>query len=152
MKTYCFKPKIYLLPKFVFLFMAIGFTSMNMEGKISFAYDAAGNRVKRELVITQKSNAPGKTASLDEKFFDSIGGKSVTLSSETSGFVHIKINDFTTKDVGHVTVYTINGINVLEQEITDSSISIDLSSKPMGVYVLCVIVNGNQTTWKITKK
>lgn len=123
-----------------------------MMGKIAFAYDEAGNRIKRELVLTQKSNAPGHSAGVNTNFYDSIGDKSVTLSSDGSGNILISISDFDVEDMGRIIVYTLSGIHVLDQNITDSAVSIDLSSNPSGVYVLSVIVNENQTTWKITKK
>lgn len=125
---------------------------MNMMGKIAFAYDAAGNRIKRELVITQKNMAPGKTAGVYENYYDSIGEKSVTLTSDGSGIVQISINVFNENDTGHAYVYSLGGLNVLDREIIGSLTSIDLSSSPKGVYILTVRINENQTTWKITKK
>lgn len=125
---------------------------MNINGKIAFAYDASGNRIKRELVITQKKVAPGNHAEVNENFYDSIGEKSVTLTSDGSGIVQITISDFNGDDIGHVSVYSISGINIIDLGITESHLCIDLSSSPKGVYILSVIINENQTTWKIRKK
>ena len=152
MKTYILKSHIISARKFVFLFVVSVFAPMNMMGRISFAYDAAGNRIKRELVITQKNIAPGKTAGVEENFYDLIGEKNVTFTSDASGIVQISISDFNDKDTGHVSVYSINGLSVLEREIIECRMNIDLSSSPQGIYILCVRINESQTTWKITKK
>lgn len=152
MKTNHLKSNIFSARKFVFLFILMAYAPMNMMGKIAFAYDAAGNRIKRELVITQKNMAPGKTAGVYENYYDSIGEKSVTLISDGSGIVQISINVFNENDTGHAYVYSLGGLNVLDREIIGSLTSIDLSSSPKGVYILTVRINENQTTWKITKK
>lgn len=138
--------------KFIFLFIVLVNTPMYMMGRIAFAYDEAGNRIKRELVITPKNIAPGNSAGVNENFYDSIGDKSVTLTSDGSGIVHISINNFIGNDLGYISVYSISGIIIMKQVIEESHVHIDLSSCSNGVYILSVIINKNQTTWKITKK
>ncbi len=152
MKTNYIKSIILSARKIILLLLVLGNTPMNMTGKITFAYDASGNRIKRELVITQKNIAPGNHAEVNENFYDSIGEKSVTLTSDGSGIVQISINNFNRDDIGHVSVYSLSGINIMDMGITESHISIDLSSSPKGVYILSVTINESQTTWKIRKK
>ena len=152
MKTYNSLSNVISARNIILLLSLLVLVPFDMSGKITFAYDAAGNRIKRELVITQMNKAPGNTAGVNEDYYDSIGEKSVTLTSDGSGIVQIKINDFNEEDTGRVSVYSINGIHVLDQQITECYLSIDMSSSPAGVYILTVTINRNQTTWKITKK
>lgn len=152
MKTNYIKSTIISIRKFLFLFIILVILPLNMMGKIAFAYDAAGNRIKRELVIVQMNKAPSNLAGVKENYYDSIGEKKVTLSSDISGIIQISINDFNEEDKGHVSVYSLSGINVLDNDISESCIRIDLSSNPKGIYILCVTINDNQTTWKINKK
>lgn len=121
-------------------------------GRITFAYDAAGNRIKRELIIPKKNKAQGNTNDVKVNYYDSLGGKDMTLTSDASGIVQISINDFDERYTVYLSVYSINGIRVIDTAFEEACLSIDLSSYPTGVYILCVRINENQTTWKIHKK
>lgn len=139
-------------PKITFLIFLMVCIHFDIMGKIAFAYDAAGNRIKREFVIDQLNKAPGNTSGVNENFYDSIGEKSVTLTTNPTGIIILNIPDFTEEDKGYVAVYSLEGINILEKEIEECVISLDLSESPKGIYILYVRINENQTSWKIIKK
>lgn len=47
--------------RFVFLSAVLAvFVAMNAQNRVQFAYDQAGNRVKRELVITHNARSAKK--------------------------------------------------------------------------------------------
>ncbi len=76
----------------------------------------------------------------------------MTITSNGSGIFQISINNLNAEDTGNVSVYSISGITIMNEVITEGVLNIDISSSPNGIYILSVTINENQTTWKITKK
>ncbi len=152
MKTKDYKTTTINIGKIILPLIVLINLPFNMEGRITYAYDAAGNRIKREIVINPSKIAPGISSGVNENFYDSIGEKSVTITSNGSGIFQISINNLNAEDTGNVSVYSISGITIMNEVITEGVLNIDISSSPNGIYILSVTINENQTTWKITKK
>ncbi|MCM1052341.1 MAG: hypothetical protein NC349_10300 [Paenibacillus sp.] len=117
--------------------------------KISFAYDAIGNRVRRELVMSQpaKSNANNK----GDSYYDLLGDRTIQLIHTPEGLIKIYIPDFDENDNAYIDVNSISGVLVFVCDIKDTLTVIDLNGQPDDIYILRVVINGNHTTWKITK-
>ena len=50
-----------------------------------------------------------------------------------------------------VDVFSVNGMLILSQDITEILTSIDIGSQPSGIYIVSITVNGNVTNWKVIK-
>lgn len=139
--------------RFVFLSAVLAvFVAMNAQNRVQFAYDQAGNRVKRELVITHNARSAKKAASREEAYFEDLGERTVKISSNGSGIIKITVLHMHTEDEGNVEVYSLGGSEVLNRSLSSAETLVDISDKPKGVYILKVTLNGKVTTWKITKK
>jgi hypothetical protein len=139
--------------RFVFLSAVLAvFVAMNAQNRVQFAYDQAGNRVKRELVITHNARSAKKAATRDEAYFEDLGERTVKISSNGSGIIKITVLHMHTEDEGNVAVYSLGGSEVLNRSLSSAETLVDISDKPKGVYILKVTLNGKVTTWKITKK
>ncbi|UKK59365.1 T9SS type A sorting domain-containing protein [Prevotella communis] len=139
--------------RFVFLSAVLAvFVAMNAQNRVQFAYDQAGNRVKRELVITHNAHSAKKAASREEAYFEDLGERTVKISSNGSGIIKITVLHMHTEDEGNVEVYSLGGSEVLNRSLSSAETLVDISDKPKGVYILKVTLNGKVTTWKITKK
>lgn len=119
--------------------------------KVLFAYDEAGNRVKREIFVSSPSKAKGKSMQGGDSYYDMLGDRTVKISQDAYGIIKVSILDFAEGDNCAMDVYTLNGLTIFSGSINESVTIIDISGQPDGVYILRVIVNGNQTTWKINK-
>ena len=128
------------------------FVAMNAQNRVQFAYDQAGNRVKRELVITHNARYAKKAATREEAYFEDLGERTVKISSNGSGIIKITVLHMHTEDEGNVAVYSLGGSEVLNLALSSVETLVDISDKPKGVYILKVTLNGKVTTWKITKK
>lgn len=128
------------------------FIGLNAQNKVQFAYDQAGNRVKRELVITHNARSAKKAATREEAYFEDLGERTVKISSNGSGIIKITVLHMHTEDEGNVEVYSLGGSEVLNRSLFSAETLVDISDKPKGVYILKVTLNGKVTTWKITKK
>ena len=128
------------------------FVAMNAQNRVQFAYDQAGNRVKRELVITHNARSAKKAASREEAYFEDLGERTVKISSNGTGIIRISVIRMLPEDEGNVEVYSLGGSEVLNRSLSSIETLVDISDKPKGVYILKVTLNGKVTTWKITKK
>lgn len=128
------------------------FIGLNAQNKVQFAYDQAGNRVKRELVITPNARSAKKAVSREESFFEDLGERTVKISSNGTGIIKISVLHMLSEDKGNVEVFSLSGSEVYNCSLSSTETLVDISDKPKGVYILKVTLNGKVTTWKITKK
>lgn len=117
---------------------------------VRYSYDAAGNRVKRELVVNSspslsQKKQPTYTDVLSEKY-------KVKLHQIGDGQICVEVVAVGEIPEGTIEVYTASGMRVLSTAIGHGQTLVDLGSRQNGVYVLNINVNGERTCWKITKK
>lgn len=133
---------IVVISTLLFAFNAIG-------QKISYSYDNAGNRIKREIVLspkkmTQKLNMDNSSVS------DVLGDKTIKLHSNPSeGVVSIEIVGYEYSDMGEISLFSISGQMLYKFKITSNLTDIDISGFPDGVYILSILLNDNVTSWRI---
>lgn len=121
------------------------------QGHIGFAYDEAGNRVRREIIIEQNRIA-NKIPDQGKTYYDSSVGLTVKFTYHSSGVIEISVQGFSSEDTGYIEIYSLSSVPVHAQDITDSLTVLDIGGQPDGIYILSVIVNERQTSWKITKR
>ena len=119
--------------------------------KVAFAYDETGNRVKREIFVPTPSKVKGRSMHGGDSYYDMLGERTVKISQDTYGIIKVSISEFVDGDNCTVDVYTLNGLTIFSGSINEFVTIIDISGQPDGVYILKVIINGNQTTWKLNK-
>ncbi len=119
--------------------------SVHGQTMVSFAYDAAGNRVKREIVLSRSMPSAAPEDNYENTFFD-------TLTGISPDNLKIEILGYEPSDDAFAEVYTLSSIKLLSQSVRDAVAEIDVSRHPAGTYILIISVNGRQTTWKIAKQ
>lgn len=116
---------------------------------IRYTYDAAGNRVKREIVLY--FSAPKKVA--DTNYEEMLSEKDVKIyPNSEEGTIRVVIDGLTDTDEYSIQVFDIAGHVVTAPMSADQPILIDISSAPMGVYILAININGVLSSWKVTKQ
>lgn len=128
----------------------IGTILSSAAQKIGFAYDAVGNRIKREIVVSRDLKKNNRTAENDTSFYDTLEDKTIRITRTSSNTIVVSILNFDSKDSGFVDLCSINGMRVYLQNLPASEINIDMGSLPSGLYILRVQINDNSTTWKIS--
>lgn len=138
--------------KLLFLFIClISILPTIAQGRISFAYDETGNRVKREIIITQKSRAMEKPEDKDESYYDALGDRMIKIARNGSGVIKVTVINMASDDECYIDVCSIDGMQVFIETHGGAETIIDISNRPDGIYILRVVVNETQTIWKITK-
>lgn len=119
---------------------------------IAFAYDNAGNRTKREIVVNSR-RAPGQSGSgVDQYFEDTISDKQIRIHPNTKGLIKVEVINFDDDDTGILSLYNTSGVQVISKEIHHPETDVDISSYPGGIYILQIIINSKETSWKIIKE
>ena len=132
----------------VFLFFFLFSLSLSAQKKVMYAYDAAGNRIKKEILFEQsqsKSQVVACSDMLDEKEIK-------IYPNPTEGELRVEIFNELKKTEGIVTVHGNNGAMIYTTPIINGSASLDISSCPNGLYILHVKIGDCVSSWKIIKR
>ena len=132
----------------VFLFFVLFSLSLSAQKKVMYAYDAAGNRIKKESLFEQsqsKSQVVAYSDMLDEKEIK-------IYPNPTEGELRVEIFNELKKTEGIVTVHGNNGAMIYTTPIINGSASLDISSCPNGLYILHVKIGDSVSSWKIIKR
>lgn len=123
---------------------------MTIAQKVNFSYDNAGNRVKREIALQTRGIAE---SSSPEYFSEAIAEKNIRIyPNPTDGLLRVEIAGQESSDQCTFRIFNSSGLQVLSIHATSSSTVLDISARPTGVYILHILLNGRETTWKIIKK
>ena len=129
-------------------FFVIFSLSLSAQKKVMYVYDAAGNRIKREILFEQsqsKSQVVAYSDMLDEKEIK-------IYPNPTEGELRVEIFNELKKTEGIVTVHGNNGAMIYTTPIINGSASLDISSCPNGLYILHVKIGDCVLSWKIIKR
>lgn len=134
------------------LFVLILFCSVciSAQNKVSFEYDAAGNRIKRTLVVATKSLMANEMP--EEIIEEKIAKIDVKIYSAIQGQITVEFSTLEGMKNGTMYVYAFpNGSPVLTRKVKNLREHIDISSKPSGIYILLVDIDGEKTSYKLMK-
>ena len=130
------------------LFTAVMF-SMTVVGQISYSYDLAGNRVKREIVMS--SLAPKN--SLVTGFTEVLAKKNIRIyPNPTKGHLRVEVVGYDSTDKCLLQVFNATGALIINKKATLPFTEINITNQPNGIYLLLITLNGENTKWKIIKK
>lgn len=117
---------------------------------ISYSYDNAGNRIKREIVLDTRANSDNReTAPINIE----IDKKSITIyPNPTRGLIKIEIQDDDFIDQCNFSLFTLSGQFILSRKPDMPITDLDLSHMPDGIYLLIIQSNNHKESWKIIKK
>ena len=127
------------------------------QNAIRFAYDALGNRVKREIVL-QNSDVVKRNMSSEEKkednfYSDMLSEKQIRIwPNPTEGHLKVEIQGLAPEEKACLRITSRSGAVVNVKETTSPVSELDLSHCINGIYLLHIATGRQETTWKIIKK
>jgi len=118
--------------------------------KVSYSYDVAGNRVKREIVM----NAQAKPISTTSVLNESLSEKTVKIRpNPTSGILCIEIMGYDShNDNCKVQLFNLSRQCIYSKYVKSQQEILDISSQKNGIYILLITLNGKQLSWKVIKE
>ena len=127
------------------------------QNAIRFAYDALGNRVKREIVL-QNSDVVKRNMSSEEKkednfYSDMLSEKQIRIwPNPTEGHLKVEIQGLAPEEKACLRITSMSGAVVNVKETTSPVSELDLSHCINGIYLLHIATGRQETPWKIIKK
>lgn len=139
-------------------FLTVAFLPTSAE-TISYAYDNAGNRIRREIVIDTKTIREAaddgiKSPDKEGRFYsEMLSEKEVRIyPNPTEGDLSVEIRGYEDSDQCSFTIFDMSGRQIVSSKADAAVTQIDITGSPDGMYVLNIVLNGRQTSWKIIKK
>lgn len=128
---------------------AVVMSCMATVGQISYSYDLAGNRVKREIVMS--SLAPRNTKATG--FTEVLAKKNIRIyPNPTKGHLKVEVMGYESADNCLLQLFNATGTQLINRKTTSAYTEINISNQPNGIYFLQITLNGENTKWKIIKK
>ena len=128
---------------------AVVMSCMATVGQISYSYDLAGNRVKREIVMS--SLAPRNTKATG--FTEVLAKKNIRIyPNPTKGHLKVEVMGYEAADNCLLQLFNAVGAQIINRKATLPFTEINITNQPNGIYFLQITLNGENTKWKIIKK
>ena len=122
------------------------------QDRVGYAYDAAGNRISRTIILTRNMAKKQARTMKDKEYTDILSQRNISISpNPTKGLVKVTITGTSPDDACSLNVYAMGGQLVERKTFSGSEATIDLSGRPDGIYLLDITINGENTSWKIIK-
>ncbi len=160
MKSRYIKLKYFLL----ILLSAIALSVSSQDRRIEYTYDAAGNRVTRTIILSSSqlrsaASAAGneetdeETLAQEKVYSDVLNRANILIyPNPTKGLLRIEISGNAESKPVNLQVYDMNGKILLQESNVVSSVTLNLSSQPAGIYMLRLTSDTEKKEWKIIKE
>lgn len=120
--------------------------------KVSYSYDAAGNRVSKEIVLEQKRSLK-KGNSHENTVSETLSDKEIRIyPNPTKGILKLEISVLEENDNCEISIYSSSGQLLYTLRTNEQIIDIDMTSFTSGAYFLHITINREQSIWKIIKE
>ncbi len=144
------------------LLLGIALSVFSQNRKIEYAYDAAGNRLTRTIILPAQLRSAATAANeeseeeslLQEKVYsDHLNQTDILIyPNPTKGLLRVEINGNAGDKPVSLQVYDANGRVLRQESNAGSSTTLDLSNQPPGIYMLLLISDTEMNEWKIIKE
>lgn len=123
---------------------------------VSYAYDYAGNRISRKLAVLNSSLYHVKRQNTEpepDAVKDKLGDRTITVyPNPTHGALAIGISGGDLPESTTLILYNAQGAMLQNFHTVEETTAIDMSTYPVGWYIVRVIVDAKTTEFKIIKQ
>lgn len=116
------------------------------QSTLHFTYDDAGNRTSRTIVISSPQT-PHHDKDTSVNLFED-----TKFRIKEAGMNMLLIEILGLKNDAHLSIFDASGKTFLSSEISEAICNIDISAVPLGIYVLRIVTDGEESIWKFIKK
>ena len=148
------------MKKPLFLFICFCFTANLVFGAtIEYNYDAAGNRVSRQVILLRSAVVDNQEDSIPESpILSRIGQEQISIApNPTRGLLHVSIitqdsdKEETQKEL-RLLLYSTNGALLQDHKFVDLEFILDISDYAPGHYILKLFLGDTSLEFKIIKQ
>jgi hypothetical protein len=159
------KKKFTLLEKgirkgLIFLVCMMFFVTLEAQ-KITYLYDASGNRIQRIVTKSLSIDAAAYSKSVNDSIQDASTGdpfakkdafEVLVYPNPTQGIIEVEIPELKTNQKARMQIYSTTGSFVKDVRNLQKRQSVDMGSLSSGIYILYITVDENTVTKKIIKQ
>lgn len=156
-----------MIPKAILTILCLFFL-ITTYAQVSYSYDNAGNRIKREILLDKSAENVSDSTNYTETVIknetvaleftnpvleEEFGELEVKLyPNPTEGAVFIRLNKLPDEGQPRIEIWSPNGALIEKARITGLITRLNLLGRPSGIYFVKSTLNGSPVTWKIIKK
>ena len=158
------------MKSFLTLLTGLFITALPMQSisqEVVFDYDPSGNRTSRTIVLEEKKQkleivTNTDTANLKQteiqeelpkEYSTAIGNYRVNIfPNPNGGMFRVEIEGWEQESNITIRLHTLKGETIFEKDNIQPVTKVDIPSQPDGTYILTIIINGKNETWKIIKR
>ena len=138
----------------IFLLLVAISLSVSGQNIVSYAYDNAGNRLSRKIVLLTSNPAHAKKDTIaPSPVEEQMGDRKLTVyPNPTKGELKVDITGGNNKDEIRIQLFSAQGIQLQSRKAAVGTTPIDMVIYPPGWYILRVQAGDKVTELKIIKK
>jgi YD repeat-containing protein len=123
------------------------------QDKVTYLYDAAGNRISRTIVLAPRS-APVLTEEEQPVVYtETLADIKVKIyPNPTDGLLTVEINNLPEGQTAQIWLYAMSGQLINSYKAVNNVERINISNQPAGVYIMQIVAGKYRTEWKIIKR
>ena len=126
--------------------------ALHSQNKVTYGYDAAGNRISRTIVLSPTS-APAPTVDEPVVYTETFADIKLKIyPNPTNGLVKVEIYNLPKGQTANIRLYAMSGKLITTLKNVSDAASINLSGQPAGIYLMNIVAGDFRTEWKIIKK
>ena len=115
---------------------------LSAQQKISYTYDAAGNRILRESKTKMESVPEEVSPKLWEE---------IEITTPQKGVYYFKCFHLNPDDIKEIGVYNVEGFKVLSPRFDGNTLTVDLSAiNRKGIYIIKCVYQGQPYSYSLT--
>ena len=132
------------------------------QNKVSYGYDAAGNRVSRfiDLSSLRSASAPDEEEQPAAVYSEKLSDIEIKIyPNPTAGLLKVEIHNLPGDQTADILLYNLSGRLINSHKGVNEFVTVDISAQPPGTYLMKIVAGETtfggsqyQTEWKIIKK
>jgi hypothetical protein len=122
-------------------------TAASQPNAYEYAYDGAGNRIKREMVTIPPRLAD--TSKVYQSTFNNIDVR--IYPNPTAGNLAVELSNMEGGSTVLTQIFDMNGKLMTEKTSNGEKTEMDIGSQPQGNYIMRITINKKRKEWTIVK-
>lgn len=137
------------MKKVVFLTLLLSFAlTANGQQRLSYAYDAAGNRIGRTIVL----GAHLSTEDVSGTYLDYIGGRQLAINAYGGEpRISIAVEGYDMSLSGEYSIIDKDAKLLAEGKLSNENTLVEMKDLPSGSYVLDILINDHHSNWELIR-
>lgn len=138
---------------FLTLMLTCIYIGAKAQQSLSYAYDAAGNRISRTIILETRASMAMEERKDSVFFEEMLAEKQLKIyPNPVEQQLNIAVDEYSSSLDGFFELYDTNGKLLKKAKMIEYKTQVDMSNFIPGVYILKISLNKKDTTWKIIKK